>query len=909
MTVPLATQAAEQAGEACTRLCFSAHMRSLKTLGQPRYIRRMKEKMFAKHITAILILLTATASISAADNPVKVSLYPNPAIAGEPVQLRMVSDSDYPVISDLPKIENVSWMDGSNTSLSTSIINYKKTVHAENTYTLVPEKAGTYTIPSLTLSVGEKKFRTEPIEFKVHERKFRIAQDEEGKSGKDSGTAKLDDLIFAKILPLSDKKSFYIGEEINFEFRIYKYHELNMQITWPAASSDGNVIFRDYSKANKESPNFGEPRQFREEIKGRLFDVYAFPSAFRSITDGQVNLSVTDECQIRIPRQRRKSLDDDDDFFGMMDPFNRFKTINRKVGAQLKKLEIKPLPPHDGKTLFTGLTGEWKIKIELSKPPYKSGEPITLTLNIYGNGTTETLKAPELKLENFRMYPPEVEKSENAASAVQKAVIRYILIPLQEGQEKISVDFSTFSTEKGKYETVKFSKELKIEKGEGASSQIQIYADSGTAAAQGAAPSAQMPQGAQKKSMNTIFYLKKNEDSSLEVPLWKNNIALVIFLFLGAPLALFINELRMARKARFNSDPLLRRKIDAEARKGKMLKKIASSGDDGLEHVVLSEVVPYLNDIKGLPPGTSASELVEKIDDEAIAESLRSAGHMRYMPGASNMNKEDMKKKLLAALKTYTAIAIFFFAGFSSSAGEAQKAAANPDEAFTAYDKGELEKAAEFFKSKINPSALSPAMLYDLGNCYTRQGKYPKALLCYERALRLSPRDSDIQENLNFVKRRLFLPVAGPAQNPQELIATVRDSLRPDNWLMLTALCWAACGAVLLFRKKLNRYRLAVALAVPVAGIIIAVTAILSQYSETYNSANAVIVQKSTPLYVLPSENSETSDIPLKGGECVKIIEQRLDWARVRSGNAEGWIPSHAMTRLWGDWNGFLKGD
>lgn len=860
--------------------------------------------MFAKYMTSLMILLAAAVNIYAADKPVEISLYPNPAIAGEPVQLKLVSDKDYPQIKEVPKIEGVSWANASNQRLSQFINNGKVSIKAENTYTLIAQKAGTYTIPALTIAVNGKSYKTKALEFKVVERQFRIANDPGNTSGKESSNVKIDDLIFAKIVPVTDRKDFYIGEEINIEFRLYKYNEIKMQLTWPTVSSDGNVVFRDYSKVNRESANFGEPRQFREDIKGKVFDVYVFPTAFRAIAEGKVNLTVTDNCGIVVPRQSRRSMDDDD-FFGMMSPFSSPKTIAKSVSAQLENIEIKPLPPDSGKTLFTGLTGDWKIKPEISKPPYKTGDPITLSLDIYGSGTLETLKAPELKLENFRTYPPEVEKNSDAASTVQRAVIRYVLIPLKEGQEKIIADFSTFSTEKGKYETAKFHMDLKVEKGEGSSSQIQIYADSGS---KETAPTAQMPQGAQKKSMNTIFYLKK-DSGRIEVPLWKNNIAWLILLFLAAPFAVFANEMRMARKTKFNSDPLLRRKLDAEARKGKILKKIAHSSDEELEHVILTDVVPYINDIKGLPPGTSASELVEKIDNQDIAESLRSAGHMRYMPGASNMDKKEIKKKLLAAFKTFSIIALIFSAGLPLQAAGKAQSAANIDEAFTDYDKGELESAAKFFKSKIDPSSLSPAMLYDLGNCYSRMGNYPRALLCYERAQRLSPRDTDIQENLNFVKRRLFLPVAGPAQNPQELIAHVRDSFRPDNWLMLMALCWAACGTVLLFRKKLNKSRLAVALSIPAAGIIISLTAILSQYSGPYNSSNAVIVAATTPLYVLPSENSETSDIPLKGGENVKIIEQRLDWTRVRSGNAEGWIPSHAMTRLWGDWNGFLKGE
>lgn len=57
-----------------------------------------------------------------------------------------------------------------------------------------------------------------------------------------------------------------------------------------------------------------------------------------------------------------------------------------------------------------------------------------------------------------------------------------------------------------------------------------------------------------------------------------------------------------------------------------------------------------------------------------------------------------------------------------------------------------------------------------MGNCLYKLGDLPRALICYERASRLAPRDSDILENLNLVRRKLGLPekylIASPADIP-----------------------------------------------------------------------------------------------------------------------------------------------
>ena len=37
----------------------------------------------------------------------------------------------------------------------------------------------------------------------------------------------------------------------------------------------------------------------------------------------------------------------------------------------------------------------------------------------------------------------------------------------------------------------------------------------------------------------------------------------------------------------------------------------------------------------------------------------------------------------------------------------------------------------------------------------------------------------------------------------------------------------------------------------------------------------------------------------LKAGEELMIGERRMNWVRIRSGNAEGWVPASDVTSLW----------
>jgi tetratricopeptide (TPR) repeat protein len=102
--------------------------------------------------------------------------------------------------------------------------------------------------------------------------------------------------------------------------------------------------------------------------------------------------------------------------------------------------------------------------------------------------------------------------------------------------------------------------------------------------------------------------------------------------------------------------------------------------------------------------------------------------------------------------------------------------AGNPNEQFLQanqlYEKGDFDKAGEIYQGLTGQGFESAELFYNLGNIYYRKGERGKAVLWYERALRLSPREADIQFNLGLARshikdedsgllRKLFLYFTG----------------------------------------------------------------------------------------------------------------------------------------------------
>jgi len=70
-----------------------------------------------------------------------------------------------------------------------------------------------------------------------------------------------------------------------------------------------------------------------------------------------------------------------------------------------------------------------------------------------------------------------------------------------------------------------------------------------------------------------------------------------------------------------------------------------------------------------------------------------------------------------------------------------------------AYSRGEFSAAAEFYEQLTAESGYGAGVLFNLGNSYAQSGQTGKAILNYERALRLAPSNSDIQSNLELIRK------------------------------------------------------------------------------------------------------------------------------------------------------------
>ena len=99
-------------------------------------------------------------------------------------------------------------------------------------------------------------------------------------------------------------------------------------------------------------------------------------------------------------------------------------------------------------------------------------------------------------------------------------------------------------------------------------------------------------------------------------------------------------------------------------------------------------------------------------------------------------------------LRIFTAFALTGIFALSSHG-------ATPEEARQAYDKGDYTKAVEIYQELAKTHGTSSALLFDMGQAYTRAGDLGHGMLCYRRALQQNPSNSQARSNIKYIESRV----------------------------------------------------------------------------------------------------------------------------------------------------------
>jgi tetratricopeptide (TPR) repeat protein len=234
-------------------------------------------------------------------------------------------------------------------------------------------------------------------------------------------------------------------------------------------------------------------------------------------------------------------------------------------------------------------------------------------------------------------------------------------------------------------------------------------------------------------------------------------------------------------------------------------------------------------------------------------------------------------------------LVLFAVPPFSSADPQEQSAENLFQQGNNLYDQGKYKEALQIYNRIMTENGVSAPLLYNIGNCHAQSGSIGLAILNYERALRLTPGDSDIRGNLDLLRKKqgLFQEKIPPTERLGLL-------LRLDQWTM------AASTAYLLFtlinlaglRFFNNRKALRWANGICLLLLIIALTGILAQYRQR---DEAVVVGSDTRLFLSPFSSAAPLGT-IQEGRVVRQSTKHGDYVLVADDTGRsGWIESQVI--------------
>jgi tetratricopeptide (TPR) repeat protein len=318
--------------------------------------------------------------------------------------------------------------------------------------------------------------------------------------------------------------------------------------------------------------------------------------------------------------------------------------------------------------------------------------------------------------------------------------------------------------------------------------------------------------------------------------------------------------------------------------------------------------------------GASAPEVVEQ-----VREFLSLVERMHYAPGADGGHDRqvlELAEKIVRGLERQGGLAGRFdsgrraavlglaLAGVTVLGGVTVMADADRDpmttffESNAQYKAGNYAEAATGYAQLVDAGFRSAPLYYNLGNALFKDGAVGGAVLNYERARRLSPRDPDVRANLQFARERIGAgDDAMPLESPLWLRLLVPLAFRAGTTglVVTTSVIYTLLMGVLGIQLFVPRARQLCGRAAIVTGVVLALVASAAglQLVEEHVRTTAVVTRAGTASVRFEPSASGTVHFTLPEGAVVRELARRDGWRQVARGDGRrGWVEATAVEAL-----------
>ena len=208
------------------------------------------------------------------------------------------------------------------------------------------------------------------------------------------------------------------------------------------------------------------------------------------------------------------------------------------------------------------------------------------------------------------------------------------------------------------------------------------------------------------------------------------------------------------------------------------------------------------------------------------------------------------------------------------------------------YAEGNYETALNSYLKIVKSGIYSSGIFYNIGNSYFRLGETGYAILYYEKAGMLSPRDSDIQENLRYARNKILDRIdVKKGINLRELLVFPKYINLFESWVFFLfsyLLLWIFISLRLYLRGRVIDAFLVIASLI----FVFSSAAFYSVYSDEKLNTKAVIIETETEVKS-GNDLKSTTLFKLHEGSTVNVLSENGNWIKIELADGKkGWLPN-----------------
>ncbi len=322
------------------------------------------------------------------------------------------------------------------------------------TYQLTPSAAGEYSIPGIASTVDRQRISTQPV-------KLRVLPADSSAGG--NGQARY---AFIKLIPA--RTNVFVGEVFPVDMQLYfAVRGEGLQI--PQIQSEGFV----FGSVQQDPRNQDPPGTQIGAVSYKILSFHTTATAAKigSLTLGPAQASLV----IHVPvNNARRARDPFEDFF---DFGPRAQKQQVTLTSDPVTIEVSPVPTAGQPADFNGAVGAYSWTVTASPTDVTVGDPITLKIQLKGEGALDSLALPAYDWREFKSYPPNTKTEPEDQLGIRGVkTFEQVIIPQNADVKEIpALAFSFFDTRRKSFQTLKQQAiPLSVKPGGGSQPQLNL---------------------------------------------------------------------------------------------------------------------------------------------------------------------------------------------------------------------------------------------------------------------------------------------------------------------------------------------------------------------------------------------------------------------------------------------------